>query len=601
LSRKTLGVLLIVAGTLLLVGYVILGVMGLQGRPLGINTFGLKNTTLTAFGIILAASGITISLVGEKADRWITKTNLISFSVVFLFFGSYIFFGSLVVRNYGISTDEFSSYNNGKVNYEILTGKNIIGLPNCSNKASTCSYPPLFDVVLYWFAPAGDTSYIYLRRHELTFALFAFSAFIFFLIGKKVFKDWKLGLLASIFLIVSPRIFASSFYNPRDIPFLSTYVIAMFTLIMALEKKNIFYVILHGIAAGIACSVRTPGLIIVPITIIFWLFDLIIKKECWKNYVKFVILMIIFSGIMSIVVYLSFPYLHDTPINKYIESFNIMKQFPWSGVQYFMGINIRNHIPWYYSIVWFSISSPLFYLVLFILGFVILIYKALKIKLLTKLLEMQALYVAAACGILPILAVILMKSNLYTDNRQMYFVYPALLLISVYGFSKFVEMIREKTSQWRLWVGMILVLGMVYPIYFLFRYHPHENVYFNILAGSKMSVIKERYSLDTWGLSVKQGLEYILQTDNNQIVNILFYENSNYEEVGKIDNAKSIWILPPEQRERLIISDTPCYILVTYRNYPLEKPNVPGGNIYYSIKVGDAEILTIFQLEKNCK
>jgi hypothetical protein len=142
---------------------------------------------------------------------------------------------------------------------------------------------------------------------------------------------------------------------------------------------------------------------------------------------------------------------------------------------------------------------------------------------------------------------------------------------------------------------------MVYPIYFLFRYHPHENVYFNILAGSKMSVIKERYSLDTWGLSVKQGLEYILQTDNNQIVNILFYENSNYEEVGKIDNAKSIWILPPEQRERLIISDTPCYILVTYRNYPLEKPNVPGGNIYYSIKVGDAEILTIFQLEKNCK
>ena len=38
-----------------------------------------------------------------------------------------------------------------------------------------------------------------------------------------------------------------------------------------------------------------------------------------------------------------------------------------------------------------------------------------------------------------------MKSNLYTDNLQMYFCYPMLLLISLYGFKVLLEKLKEKT------------------------------------------------------------------------------------------------------------------------------------------------------------
>ena len=96
----------------------------------------------------------------------------------------------------------------------------------------------LFSMLLYWYAPTGDTQTIYWRRHQLTFAFFAFSVFIFFLIGKKIFKDWKIGLLGSLFLIISPRIFAHSFYNPKDIPFLSAYIIAIYTLCCCSGKEK---------------------------------------------------------------------------------------------------------------------------------------------------------------------------------------------------------------------------------------------------------------------------------------------------------------------------------------------------------------------------
>jgi hypothetical protein len=598
MSHKTLGILLVVIGISLLLGGLVLGIIHLQGHPIGLNSIGLKEITLAAFGLLLVVIGLMILLKGEKTDGKISKESLIPIMVVCLFFGTYIFIGSLIVNDYGVSTDEITQYQMGKVNYEIMTGVYPYETIICSID-NTCYYPPLFEVVLYWLAPTGDSNFIYLRRHQVTFAFFAFSVFIFFLMGRKIFKDWKIGLIGALFLIISPRIFASSFYNSKDIPFLSAYVIAMYTMILALEKKNILTVILHSIATGVACSIRTPGFIIIPITFFFWLFDLVLSKANWRSYLRSAFLLLCFTGVTALLVYLSFPFLYKDPVRNFIESFNIMKQFPWNNIQFFMGHNIGNQIPWFYSIVWFSISSPIFYLVLYILGLAVLIIKTLKTKSTAQLLEKRDLYIALACGILPILIVILMKSVLYNENRQMYFCYPALLLISVYGFKLLYEKIRDITPRWQLWVGLTLLAGLVYPVYFSVRYHPHQNVYFNFLAGSKMSVVRERYSLDTWGLSVKQALEFILETDSDSQIPIAFYESSRFEIFRKIDNAKSILILPKVQSNRLVVTDNPRYVIYTYRYYPLEKPQVPGGKIYYSIKVGDADILTVFKIDEN--
>jgi len=530
-------------------------------------------------------------IFGNKFPLWkktiFDKKNLIPVLTVFLFFSIYALVGYLIYKDYGVSADEQNDYRRGAINYDRFVGGPLSQYRKACHESDTiCYYPPLFSMLLYWYAPGGDTQTIYWRRHQLTFAFFAFSVFVFFLIGKKIFKDWKIGLLGALFLIISPRIFAQSFYNPKDIPFLSAYVISIYTLLLFLEKKNIFTAILHGIAIGVMCSIRTPGLIVIPITFFFYLFDLFLSRDNWKSYLKAGLLLLISSIIAAGLVVWFTPKLYTDPLANYIEIFNMMKRYPWGDYQLYMGQNISNHIPWHYSIVWFSISSPIFYLVLFGLGCVTLILHSLKSRTRVQFRSLRDLYLVGACGVLPIITVILMKSNLYTDNRQMYFVYPPLLLISLCGFKVLIDKIRQKTLRWQLWAAILLIAGLAYPVYFMIRYHPYQATYFNFLAGSKMSIIKERFVLDSWGVSVKDGLQYIVRTDPAK--------NIKVQIMGKFRGGWSLLPEPDRQRLNILDHQPTDYIIDTYRRYPIEK--VTGGKVVYSIKVGDTDILTVYKM-----
>jgi hypothetical protein len=528
----------------------------------------------------------------------IEKKTLIPVIIVFLFFSLYTVLGYTIYKDYGVTTDEPIDFVRGQVNYNRLIGGSLATFQNkCAKMDYSCYYPPFFSMVLYAIAPTGDNLSIYLHRHQFTFAFFAFSAFVFFLIGKKIFKDWKIGLLGSLFLIISPRIFSNSFYNPKDIPFLSAYIIAIFTMLLFLEKKNLFTAILHGITTAVACSIRTPGLVIIPITFLFFLFDLLLAKEPLnlKNlrhskYFKAVLLGLAFLAVVAGLMILFFPLLYTDPIGNAIKSFNIMKDYPWIGNQLFMGKNIRWHIPWDYSIVWFAIGSPIFYLILFIVGMATLIYKTVRTRVLAHFQAMRDLYVAATCGILPIIIVIVMKSTLYNDNRQMYFCYPMLLLIALYGFKVVLDKLKQRSMRWQIWAGAILVLGLAYPVYFMVRYHPNEQAYFNILAGTKMSDIEKRFTVDAWGLSIKQGLDFIVQTDAGQKIRVQDYFESNLP----------VYMLPKTDSDRLFFTEfSPEYVIWQIHINPI-LPTLPGKKVF-SVKVGDADIMAVYKMDTPAK
>ena len=516
------------------------------------------------------------------------KKNMLPALVVFFFFCAFILVGYSIYKDYGISADEETDYKRGKISYDLfMGGQRAAFTKTCAPLKDVCYYPPLFSMVLYGYAPGGDSQALYWRRHQLTFAFFAFSVFIFFLIGKKIFKDWKIGLLGALFLIISPRIFANSFYNPKDIPFLSAYVISIYTMLLFLEKKNIFTAILHGIGIGIACSIRTPGLVIIPITAFFYFFDLYLSKDKWKSYLKAGMLLLACVGIAGGLVVWFTPLLYAHTIENYLKAFNIFKQYPWNNFQLYMGQNIKGSIPWHYSIVWFAISSPVLYLALFLVGGITLAVQTLRSRLREHFQSMRDLYLAGACGILPIVVVIVEKSTLNTGNRQMYFVYPALLLISLYGFKLLVDKLRQKTLHWQLWMIIILIAGLAYPVYFMVRYHPYEYTYTNFLAGTKMSIVKQNFGLDTWGVSVMDGLKYIARTDPRPKITVQVVDNF----------PRGRFLLPVDDRNRLVVNNItkgpPDYVITIYY-FRIKTPIAV--KVVYSIAVGDTDILTVYKM-----
>ena len=118
---------------------------------------------------------------------------------------------------------------------------------------------------------------IYYFRHLVAFIPFFVGTIFFYLLIKLRFGDWKLGLLGTLFLILSPRIFESSFVNSKDIPFMIFSIISLYTLFKLDGNMRVRDAIIHGAVTGYMIAIRPLGLLMVAMTGLLWLIRLVIE------------------------------------------------------------------------------------------------------------------------------------------------------------------------------------------------------------------------------------------------------------------------------------------------------------------------------------
>ena len=203
-----------------------------------------------------------MQLLGSIKDFVEKKHKLI----IIIFFLAFLIIGLISVKDYGISTDELAQYTLGHNAIRLMLG-NVRDIFNLMNKFHGTAFTITMAVVERALN-ITDLKTIYAMRHFFSFFLFYASVISFFFLCRNIFGNWKLGLLGSIFLVLSPRIFADSFYNPKDLPFLSAFLIAIFTLNMYLLNKNVKFAVIHGIATGFAAGIRILGIMIPFFTIL---------------------------------------------------------------------------------------------------------------------------------------------------------------------------------------------------------------------------------------------------------------------------------------------------------------------------------------------
>jgi len=249
-----------------------------------------------------------------------------------------------------------------------------------------------------------------------------------------------------------------------------------------------------------------------------------------------------------------------------------------------------NNLPWHYIPVWVLITTPLQYLVLAGCGFLSAGWDILANFGKNLWPYRRSILIIAAWGILPVAAVILLESVLYDGWRQLFFIYPAIILFAVLGLQALFRWFANHLSYRVTAIVSLMVVAAVIipPMWVMVNTHPHQNVYFNRLGGEDMARVKRHFELDYWGLSYKQGLEYILANDPFDIIDVAVANRP-----GRI-NAH---ILPAEQAARLhfvVDSETADYFLTNYRYHP-EPYEYP--DEIFSIEIGNASILSVFRLQ----
>lgn len=538
------------------------------------------------------------NVIFNRSSQYSRKIWVSFFFLAFLAIGLNIYF------DYGVSWDEPVSRNNGMVSLKYV-GEYVA--PDFIERDNTLKqYPPLgeyfdkdygvaFDLplaLLERLLALNDSTIIYLFRHLVTFLVFVAGVFAVYKLAARRFNDWRLGLLAALFLILSPRLFAESFYNGKDVVFMALFAITLNTTVLFIRQPTIQMACWHALATAILIDVRIMGVILPVATIIMVLLKLG-RSEVSLRSILSPLFIYLFLSVLLVVVF--WPYLWSDPWGNFVQAFVNMSKFRWQYSVLYLGQSIdATELPWHYIPVWLSITTPIAYTLLFFIGAISILLTLISRRwsLWQGEEEWQDL-LFLGLFISPIISVIVLDSVLYDGWRQMYFIYPAFILVALRGWvTLFKWQVIQPPFAWSALVGLSTLLIFLSISVWMIHAHPFQNVYFNVLAGRE---VKTKFDVDYWGLSSRQALQYIVDHDNRSIITVW---------AGSFLPLKNgTLLLAPDDRERLTVvnmQDSADYIVTQYRQNLTDYSaiGIPY-KTFYQINVDDEAIISVFKRESS--
>jgi hypothetical protein len=106
------------------------------------------------------------------------------------------------------------------------------------------------------------------------------------------------------------------------------------------------------------------------------------------------------------------------------------------------------------------------------------------------------------------------------------------------------------------------------------------------LAGHDLREVGERFEMDYWGVSCREGLEYLVRHDKSPQIRV-----HAATEPG-VDNAM---LLPADQRDRLLFTSDPADADYEVTHFRGTKADPPGSD-FYSVRLDKARLMAVQKL-----
>ncbi len=502
------------------------------------------------------------------------KKKIASYGVVILFFAAFFLYGLMVVKDYGISTDELIERESSLITYKYI-------MPSVSDVVTeTVNFPELTPlkeykdryygmavqipavVVEHLFGFQLDIRKVFLMRHLYNFLMYFAATVFFYKICRKLGHGKYMSLLGTGILILTPRILAESFYNIKDMMFLSVFVIALYFGLLCMENFSWKRLIPFAFFGALCTNVRIVGAMVVAVCLILAFIRSIGEKKwkktffyCWGT----AILCFAFYFVMTPVIW----------ENTWQEILNLIDTFSnyvvWYAYTFFMGQYVLStELPWYYLFVNIGIMTPIFYLLMFFCGAGALAARGVKgVMHRHGPKETDWYYIGLAVNlIVPFVYVLVSRPVLYNGWRHFYFVYPMMVLVMLYGIAVIWQAAAaRKKAALRVCQGVTgaAVLGAAV---WIGLNHPYEYCFFNRIA---LPFVDDYFQKDYWNVSHYDLLRYACEQDGREQIKVwILPENT-------------ITFMPPEHRNRLVHvdnQDDADYIVTAYtQSYEDERLN----------------------------
>ncbi|MBT9392118.1 hypothetical protein KLP40_02990 [Hymenobacter sp. NST-14] len=434
-----------------------------------------------------------------------------------------------------------------------------------------------------------DSRNYYLLRHGLIFLLCWGGLWALYGLARYRLRNPHLALLPVGLFVLSPRLFANSFYNAKDLLFLAAFTLGIYTLTRLITRPTPSRALLHGITTALAIDIRLLGVLLVPFTLVM------LGLEAWRpirpdpvrNLAAIAGAFLLAAAAATVA---GWPYLWQEPAARFLTAFQHLSYFRWQGRILYAGqLLAARHLPWHYAPVWLLITTPVAYSAGALLGLTLTASRLLRRPvawLATRNGRLDLLL--AGWLLLPFLLVIGLHSVVYDGWRHLYFTYPALLLLATLGARQLWYWSRQ--HRWGrplgLLLGLLAGLEMAVTAGRMIRLHPHQQVYFSCLTNGQVA---DGFERDYWGLAYRPALAYLIRRHPTGPIYV-----AAAEQQPLLNNLA--WLATADrQRIHLVPPGPGRYYLLGYRSWPGPAPAERGRSVY-TVRADGLPILSVLYL-----
>ena len=488
--------------------------------------------------------------------------------------------GALALDGYGIAIDETAQRDTGSLNLDYVLGRSDALLTYEDRY-----YGVAFELPLLLAERAlglEDSRSIHLLRHLLTHLFFIAGAFFAALLAWRMTGSRWLALFALLLFLLHPRLYAHSFFNSKDLPFLSMFMVALYFTHRAFRRDTLGAFILCGVAIGLLSNIRIMGLMLFPAVIALHGLDFGYEFGCPERRRRLLLTTAAFALAAAITLYAAWPWLWGDPLGRLAEGLALASNEISEHRMPFRGQVIHAMSPpWEYLPVWMAITTPPATLLLALAGAGTALWRAAA-------QPVQALrngprrfeLLLLACLVVPVIAVIALDSTLYNGWRLLYFLYAPLCLLAVVGLQR----LLAAAGQVRLRLGRLpgrpgilggpaagrgllsaaAAIALLSAAVQMLQLHPFQSLYFNFLVDRQTpEYLSNQYSMHYYNNVYRAGLEYLLERYPEGALRV--YLQTNRDASG---------ILPEAQRQRLSVrysgnNEPPDFFITQFPEFPV--------------------------------
>ena len=327
-----------------------------------------------------------------------------------------------------------------------------------------------------------DSRDVYLSRHFLTHLFFLAGGVFCYLLALRLFDNRLLALVAAVLFLLHPRIYAHSFFNSKDVPFLVAFTISLYLVHRAFRRETVGAFLLCGAGIGLLVNLRVMGLVLFAAVLVLRGLDAAFAGGGGERG-RALLTGGAFALAAVLTYYASLPVLWTDPVGRFAELVEMFGGHPFTAYNRFRGEWLYSPAgpPLDYVPVWAGITTPLAVLLLALAGAAGVVWRGAR-RPLDALRNGPSRFgfLLIVLPVVTVAAVVVLGNNIYDNWRLFFFLYAPLLLLAAAGLH---WLAAAMSGRW-MRAGAYALTGaaIAVTVVSLVRIHPLQNNYFTVLT-----------------------------------------------------------------------------------------------------------------------